>query len=1379
MALLLFLLSAKAEFVLVDGFETQQAGSLHGQHGWIGDGISVGEEPDNPNNQVLTAAGADSEAFVPLRLSPANVSTLFFRLRVEVDNALAIMPVLNWTLGLSSATVSNLPSVVDVDLPLSQNRNADNYYPKRIQTRDGINPIPLSDLYPMIWYGVWIVANPQSNTFQIYLEGGQFALPTRQLDISGKADFSLPTGARMSDLQQFHVRTGFDHAAPIYVDDLYLDLNGQNLTKPPPAPVFPRLEDLQPKPGTRFHPAASGLSFTLSTAPTNQINPTNITVVLNEVNVSSQLVIGGVPSRRTVRLATLESNRFYEGTIIARDNRGRQSVFPLVFDTFVTSQVIQWEGEHYDFQGGQFLNQPDLTAEPGPNSYLDQVGIEGVDLVSIPASREHVFRPGDRQGTRVSLDPPRAEYEAAGLDEIEVGPFEYGEWLSYTHTFPTNYYQIYARVSGTPGLPVSAQLHLVTAPSNTNSPSLRPLGLFETIDLDSTNYFYTALADGLGRPIAVRLEGTQTLRLTSRAVGYRLNYLVFVPSESATPRTPFLSSVFPRPGATGIMPDTEIEVVITDRDTQVDTNRIHMRFDARDVTSSLGIHRSANTTTVKYQPPNYLSLGSNHRIIFSYGDNGTPPFVETNLWQFGVVASLLRIPPSFALPEGSGRSSGFTIRALQAPADPLLPDTLQRTEYQLAGFLTQNGKPVTADTHSLITTPVVDFALPTNLVSQPVENGFFANDFLWTGMTNHNKNLAAETIAYLALQRGTYRFGIRAEDSFRLTAGPVPHDITMTVAYFDGSRSISESQFDFLVETNGVYPFRLSWSQASGKGQLEFYSIDRRTYARTLLNSAGGTRPVMAYRFVTGLTNPVYISEHPTNTIRAVKKQATFQVTTINTAPYWVTPFYQWQSNQIDIAGANHPVYSTPPLAMEDNGNQYRCVVTVPGYRPLFSTEADLTVINDTNPPVIVRVEGSRRFNRVTVGFSEKLNPASANLPANYRFAEGLAVQSAMLDATGTNVILTTSLQQENTPYTLIVDGVQDVWGLAILPNTTARFTSFVLANGFLTREIYEDIRGTAVYNLTNSPRFLNEEFDRMAGIMQFETPLNDGVFYGQKVSGYVTAPENGNTVFYIAANNGAELWLSIDGQETNKALIARVDIGTRPQEWTNSFFQASGAISLLAGQVYYMEALHMAGYTNDHLEVSWVLPSQAGRPNPPVIIPGDFLSTYVNPDLADVVITLQPTNVTVPESRTAKFAVAATGSSALGTNLLLYQWYGNGQPIPGATAADYTTPPVKKSDDQSRFQCLISVPGKSLFSDEAVLTVTEAVDLPPLFIERRGQEAVVGWISTATNLVLEANTNLLLSPWFVAPEPIARHAETNFIVAPMVEDRFFRLRSP
>jgi hypothetical protein len=85
------------------------------------------------------------------------------------------------------------------------------------------------------------------------------------------------------------------------------------------------------------------------------------------------------------------------------------------------------------------------------------------------------------------------------------------------------------------------------------------------------------------------------------------------------------------------------------------------------------------------------------------------------------------------------------------------------------------------------------------------------------------------------------------------------------------------------------------------------------------------------------------------------------------------------------------------------------------------------------------------------------------------------------------------------------------------------------------------------------------------------------------------------------------------------------------------------------------------------------------------------------------VVITVQPLSQTVPISETATFAVTATGTAPLN-----YQWSENGQEIPGAVDASYTTPAIALGDNDSTligsFQVTVSNAVNSVASNTVTL---------------------------------------------------------------------------
>lgn len=86
------------------------------------------------------------------------------------------------------------------------------------------------------------------------------------------------------------------------------------------------------------------------------------------------------------------------------------------------------------------------------------------------------------------------------------------------------------------------------------------------------------------------------------------------------------------------------------------------------------------------------------------------------------------------------------------------------------------------------------------------------------------------------------------------------------------------------------------------------------------------------------------------------------------------------------------------------------------------------------------------------------------------------------------------------------------------------------------------------------------------------------------------------------------------------------------------------------------------------------------------------------------IVILQQPINTSSSLFRTATFHAAATVLNGNPADLG-YQWERNGENIPGATAATYTTPPLCAEDEGARYRCVVSYPGiPAKPTDEAVL---------------------------------------------------------------------------
>ncbi len=135
--------------------------------------------------------------------------------------------------------------------------------------------------------------------------------------------------------------------------------------------------------------------------------------------------------------------------------------------------------------------------------------------------------------------------------------------------------------------------------------------------------------------------------------------------------------------------------------------------------------------------------------------------------------------------------------------------------------------------------------------------------------------------------------------------------------------------------------------------------------------------------------------------------------------------------------------------------------------------------------------------------------------------------------------------------------------------------------------ETWQNMSGSTVASLTSSSRFPYNP-DAVTLITTFESASNRGTNFGARARAYLTPTQSGDYTFWIASDDSSELWLSTDATAANKTLIASVSGTTTVRQWTKYPSQQSTARTLVAGQRYYIEALHKEGSGNDNLAVAW-----------------------------------------------------------------------------------------------------------------------------------------------------------------------------------------------
>jgi hypothetical protein len=297
------------------------------------------------------------------------------------------------------------------------------------------------------------------------------------------------------------------------------------------APVITRLYP----DGATLLQATNTLSFVVA-SPAG-VNANNIAVTLNITNnelhystnltSAAGLVIGGTPNNVTVSYPGLLSNTLYSAVITVTDMAGNTVTIKPGFDTYVP--VLTWEAEDYDYNGGQFINNPAVDA------YANMAGVEGIDFHDVNASGVPVYRP-DAMATGIAGDIPRVQYLSPATNDYSIGYFSVPEWVNYTRTFPAGTYNIYARLAAGGGNSVQS-LGIVTNGAGTSSQQVMALGTFTGSTAGWGTYAYFPLRDQLGNLAQVALSGTTTLKL-QRASGAdaNANFLMLLPADNGLPR---------------------------------------------------------------------------------------------------------------------------------------------------------------------------------------------------------------------------------------------------------------------------------------------------------------------------------------------------------------------------------------------------------------------------------------------------------------------------------------------------------------------------------------------------------------------------------------------------------------------------------------------------------------------------------------------------------------------------------------------------------------------------------------------------------------------------------------------------------------------------
>ena len=156
--------------------------------------------------------------------------------------------------------------------------------------------------------------------------------------------------------------------------------------------------------------------------------------------------------------------------------------------------------------------------------------------------------------------------------------------------------------------------------------------------------------------------------------------------------------------------------------------------------------------------------------------------------------------------------------------------------------------------------------------------------------------------------------------------------------------------------------------------------------------------------------------------------------------------------------------------------------------------------------------------------------------------------------------------------------------------------------DGELSQKFWWGIGGGNVSDLTGNANY-PDNWDQTAAergwdwALGFDVERDLGSDFGTEIVGYITAPVTGNYVFYIATDDGGELWLSTEGKgdyyatdPAQATMVAATNGWAGYKQWDNGNVVPSAPIALEAGGKYYVYALMKEAGGGDHTTVGWVI---------------------------------------------------------------------------------------------------------------------------------------------------------------------------------------------
>jgi len=207
--------------------------------------------------------------------------------------------------------------------------------------------------------------------------------------------------------------------------------------------------------------------------------------------------------------------------------------------------------------------------------------------------------------------------------------------------------------------------------------------------------------------------------------------------------------------------------------------------------------------------------------------------------------------------------------------------------------------------------------------------------------------------------------------------------------------------------------------------------------------------------------------------------------------------------------------------------------------------------------------------------------------------------------ATDGNTITITGTATDLAPGTAVAtvsyNGQSSSWTFNVPERAIDHGDGTITYNGHVAWEWWDGIGGHQVQHLNN---FINDarypdspDGATFAPSWNTRTALAGGFEgngrdnYGGRMSGILTAPEDGTYRFFLASDDASVLRISTDTDPANAVQVAHEDGCCK--NFTLDDGGLSGTVDLVAGNQYYMEAILKEGGGGDWMTVAWRMPSE------------------------------------------------------------------------------------------------------------------------------------------------------------------------------------------